>query len=58
MVLLILEWIAMNNRFDTFENEKEIEELIKSLQAESIKYMKQPDAREFDCSEGKELLTK
>ncbi len=58
MVLLILEWIAMNNRFDTFENEKEIEELIKSLQAESIKYMKQPDAWEFDCSTEKELISK
>ncbi|MBQ9246495.1 hypothetical protein IJ182_09540 [bacterium] len=37
--------------FDTFEDEKEIDELIKRLQSQSLKYMQQPDAWEFDCSE-------
>ena len=39
------------SHFDTFENEEEMERLIKSLQEKSIEYMKQPNAWEFQCSE-------
>ena len=35
------------NRFDTFEDEKEISEMINKMQSQSIKYMQQPDAWEF-----------
>ena len=48
----------MENRFDTFEDEKEIEKLIQELQSLSIEYMKRPDAWEFECSSDKELVCK
>ncbi len=43
----------MENRFDTFEDEQEITELIKQLQEQTVEYMKRPDAWEFNCSQEK-----
>ncbi len=48
----------VENKYDTFENENEIDELIKSLQEKCIEYMKQPDAWEFDSSKKNELVCK
>ncbi len=48
----------MENRFDTFEDEKEMEKLIKELQSLSIEYMKQPNAWEFESGHDKELVKK
>ncbi len=45
-------------RFDTFEDEKEITELIKLLQEQCSEYMKGPDAWEFECPEHQKLTEK
>ena len=46
------------DRIDTFEDEKEITELVKMLQKQCVEAMRRPDTWEFDCSEKKELVTK
>ena len=46
------------SRFDTFEDEKEITELIKQLQQQCAEYMKSPDAWEFECPEHQKLINK
>ncbi len=37
-------------RYDTFEDEKEINEIVQKLQAKTMDYMTSPDAWEFDDS--------
>ena len=46
------------DRIDTFEDEKEITELIKMLQKQCEEAMKRPDTWEFNCPNEKELVTK
>lgn len=38
----------VEKRFDTFEDEKEISAMIKSLQSKTIEYMTSPNAWEFE----------
>lgn len=44
--------------YDTFENEKEIAKMIKSLQSKTMEYMTSPNAWEFDTSKEPELALK
>ena len=41
------------DRIDTFEDEKEINELIKMLQKQCVEAMQRPDTWEFNCTEEK-----
>ena len=47
MVKVFIKGGSMTSaRYDTFENETELEAMIKDLQSRSIDYMKRPDAWE------------
>ena len=48
----------MMERFDTFEDEKAFEQMIKSMQSKTMEYMTSPNAWEFDTSKEPELALK
>ena len=48
----------LQNRFDTFEYEKEISKMIQSLQSKTKEYITSPNAWEFDTSKEAVLIRK
>ncbi len=52
------EFVMLLDRFDTFEDEKEITTLIKKLQEQCVEAMQRPDTWEFNCSEERKEIKK
>ncbi len=52
------EFLMLLNRFDTFEDEKEITALIKKLQEQCVEAMQRPDTWEFNCLEEQKEIKK